>query len=95
MTTTPMPREAVAQAAARFCKPKPTPEREPVRHWFKVRELMATGPKSYRDVAAALLLNPWHANTLIRRLAWAGLIEVHQRGLKGSRRRATTYRIKQ
>jgi hypothetical protein len=87
----PTPTEA-RRLAARFAPPQPPPEREPVKHWAAVRALLSTKSRTYRDVALALQLNIWHANTLMRRLAYFDLIEVARRGIPG--KRATLYRLK-
>ena len=80
--------------AARFAPPRPPKENEPVRHWLRVRALLESGPKTYRDVARELSLNPYHANTLMVRLRTIGLIEVHLRGKRGNNGHATSYRLK-
>lgn len=82
--------------AARFAPPKPEAAPlppEPVRHWRRVQVVMQEGPCTYLKIASRLGITSNHANTILKRLTKAGLVERVSKGSPGHQGKPSMYRL--
>jgi predicted ArsR family transcriptional regulator len=89
--------EIVQKLAARFAPPRstaPSLPPEPIRHWRRVEAVMKDGPCTYLKIARRLDITRNHANTILERLVWAGLVVVVEKGKPGPKGPPSVYALR-